>query len=92
MPKATSDDIPRAVEFLLLSVIRWVSFSCSALFGLLSIIAWMRDWPTWISIPLMAVSVLALLFGRVSRPKGRWRFDSRGPMIEVPRNDKPLDQ
>ncbi len=92
MPKETSDDIPRAVEFLLLSLIRWLSFGCAALFGLLSIIAWMRHWPRWISVPFMVVSVLAFLFGRINRPKGKWRFDSRGPKIEVPRRSNFHDQ
>lgn len=92
MPKATSDDIPRAVEFLLLSVIRWSSFGIAALFGFLSIIAWMWHWPQWISVLLMVASVLAFLFGRVNRPKGKWRFDSHGPMIDVPRRSNPLDQ
>ncbi len=49
--QATSEDIPRAVEFLILFVIRWMSCAASGIFGLVSIAGWFSHWPRWVVIP-----------------------------------------
>jgi hypothetical protein len=81
---ATSEDIPRAVEFLIQFLIRWICFGLAGGFGLLSITAWARHWTWWAAIPFSVFTVMMVVCGAAIRPRGKFRFDRVGPSIVVP--------
>jgi len=82
---ATSEDIPRAVEFLINFVIRWTLFFFSGLFGLLALVAVLRGWAWWVLIPAAALSLGSFVIAWSTKPRGRFVTDAHGPIIVVPR-------
>src|SRR5262249_20936085 len=81
---ATSEDIPRAAEFLLLFLMRWALFGLAAGAGLLLIAAWTSGWPRWAIATLAAFMFAGVACGASLRPRGGFRFDRVGPCIIVP--------
>ena len=81
---ASSEDIPRAVEFLINTALRWFFFLVGAMFGLLAIASWRLGWSWWVLIPTLIFSLAAILLARTFRPRGKLVFDSHGPIVMVP--------
>lgn len=81
---ATSEDIPRAVEFLILSVFGCGCLAVALVLALLSIAAWLMPWNRWLATALSALALAAVAVGLAIRPRGRFRFDRVGPSIIVP--------
>ena len=81
---ATSDAIPRAVEFLILTLLRWAFFCLAGVFGLLAVTAWLRHWPWWVAVALSVFLLATAVCGVAIRPRGKFRFDRVGPSVIVP--------
>lgn len=81
---ATSEEIPRAVEFLLLFLMRWALFGLAGVAGLLLIAALTLGWVWWVRAVLTTLTFAAMVFGASIRPRGSFRFDRAGPIIVVP--------
>ncbi len=82
---ASSEDIPRAVEFLINTALRWFFYFVGAMFGLLALASWLKGWPWWVLTAALVLSLAAILLARTFRPRGKFIFDSHGPMVMVPR-------
>ena len=87
---ATSEDIPRAVEFLILFFLRWTCFGFGGIFGLLSLTAWVAGWTWWVVVPLSIFTFLTIGCGVAMRPQGKFKFDRVGPSIIVPASRSPV--
>jgi hypothetical protein len=81
---ATSEAIPRAVEFLILLLLRWACFGLAGAAGLLAVAAWRGDWPAWAAAIPAGAGAVALAVGAAIRPRGRVRWDRDGPSVVVP--------
>src|SRR3954468_8284365 len=81
---ATSEAIPKAVEFLILFLIRWACFGLAGAFGFLSLAAALCCWAAWIAGLLILFTGLMIACGAAIRPQGEFRFDRVGPSIIVP--------
>jgi hypothetical protein len=84
---ASSEDIPRAVEFLINLVLRGVCFLLAGISALVALIAWFAAW-SWRSAPL----ILAFVFfaGTFAfRPRGKMVFDRVVPSVIVPKPPEP---
>jgi hypothetical protein len=84
---ATSQDIPRAVEYLINAFVRGVCVVAAGSFGLLALLGVLLGWSWWAMLPVSLIAVLSLLFAIRIRPRGRMAFDSKGPIIVVPREE-----
>jgi hypothetical protein len=87
---ATSDDIPRAVEFLILFFLRWTCFGFGGLLGLLTLTAWLRAWAWWVVVPLSILACVTIGCGVLMQPQGKFQFDRVGPSIIVPASRSPV--
>jgi VIT1/CCC1 family predicted Fe2+/Mn2+ transporter len=86
----TSEDIPRAIEYLIQRVLQFVSFGTSAVLGLVAFSAFWHEWSLWIVIPVVLLACAAFLAGISIRPRVKVIFDAHGPIIVVPRPQTPV--
>ena len=88
---ATSETIPRAVEFLINLILRWICFALAGAFGLFTVVAWIIGWPWWVVLPALALTLAFFACAFSIRPQGKIVFDSGGPSIVVP-TQKPANR
>jgi hypothetical protein len=81
---ATSEDIPRAIEFLINFVFKWTFLAIASLLALVAVIAFLGAWPWFVLYPALALATGALLFSFTFKPKGKFHFDRHGPGVLVP--------
>jgi|HubBroStandDraft_6_1064221.scaffolds.fasta_scaffold317387_3 hypothetical protein len=88
---ATSDDVPRAVEYLIQLVLCGVLWVMSFGFGVGALVCFLEHWPLYVSIPLAVVSALtAVACWAIKSSPGRLVIgSSTGEVgIVVPRSDR----
>ncbi|HET6323325.1 MAG TPA: hypothetical protein VFG04_01400 [Planctomycetaceae bacterium] len=87
---ATSDEVPRAVEYLIQLVLRGVLWVMSFGFGVGALVCFLEHWPLYVSIPLAVVSLLTAIAGwAIKSSPGRLVLSTstRDVGILVPRAD-----
>lgn len=82
---ATSEDIPRAIEYLIQRVLRFACYGVCGTLGMVAFAAFWHGWSWWIVIPLLVLACAALRAAISIRPRGKIIFDEHGPIIVVPR-------
>lgn len=82
---ATSEDIPRAIEYLIQRVLRFACYAACATLGMVAFAAFWHDWSWWVVVPLLALACAAFRAAISIRPRGKLIFDEHGPIIVVPR-------
>ena len=88
---ATSETIPRAVEFLINLMVRWICFALAGAFSLLSLVGWLAAWPWWVGLPTLALTLAFFLCAFSIRPRGKIVYGSGGPIVIVP-NQNPANR
>lgn len=78
---AVPESVPLAVEFLINLILRWTCFAMGGAFGLLAMVAWFQEWTWWIMMPSLAMTLGTFVCAVLISPKGKLKFDSRGPMV-----------
>jgi hypothetical protein len=86
---ATSDDIPRAVEYLIHLLLRWTCLAVAGVLGLIDVVGWLHHWTWWLVVPLLVLTMAALACGLSIRPRGRMVFDRVGASVVVPGQNPP---
>jgi hypothetical protein len=91
-PASHSDDIPRAVEYLVQLVLRWILWVLAFGFGVGALVAFIEHWPLYVGIPLAVLCVLTAIGGwAVKSSPGRLVVGRSGRDIGilVPRDRDP---
>jgi len=91
---ATSDDVPRAVEYLIQLALRGVLWVMSFGFGVGALVCFLEHWPLYVSIPFAVVSVLTAIGGwAIKSSPGRLVLSTstRDIGIVVPRSNRDVD-
>ncbi len=81
---ATSEDIPRAIEYLIQRVLRFAGFGISAVLGMVAFSAFWHGWSLWVVTPALTLAGMAFMAAISIRPRGEIIFDNHGPIIVVP--------
>ena len=87
---STSESVPRAVEFLINLVIRWICFALSAGFGVLTVCGAIKSWTLWVVVPTLALSLFTFVIAILNKPRGKIVFDRTGPAVMVPKEQTPV--
>ncbi|HEV8002026.1 MAG TPA: hypothetical protein VGP63_19210 [Planctomycetaceae bacterium] len=91
---ATSDDVPRAVEYLIQLVLRGILWVMSFGFGVGALVCFLERWPLYVAIPLAVASVLTAVGGwAIKSSPGRLVIgtSTRDIGIVVPRSNRDAD-
>jgi hypothetical protein len=90
-----SDDVPRAVEYLIQLVLRWILWSIAIGFGVGALVCFIDQWPLYFAIPLAVLFVLSAIAGwAVKSSPGRLVIGRSGRDIGivVPRAGDPKSE
>jgi len=62
-PAPRTDDIPRAVEYLVQLVLRWILWGLAFGFGVGALVGFIEPWPLYVAFPLAVLSALTAIAG-----------------------------
>jgi hypothetical protein len=91
---ARSEDVPRAVEYLIQLVLRWILWTMALGFGIGALVCLIERWSFYVTIPCVVLFVLCVIGGWVVKSSpGRLVVgrSARDIGIVVPRSDSSTE-